>query len=154
MKNPPRSEAADAFASFSIAVLRLAGHLTAAGDALAKPSGQTSARWQVLAAASHGTMTVADVGRALGQARQGIQRIADVLEAEGLTRYEDNPAHQRAKLLAITPKGATALAEIKSRQTEWADALGAEIGTRDLREATDLVGRVLEGLGRGKTGPT
>ncbi len=78
-----RTPDGDAFAAFSIAVIRLSAHLQAEGDALAKPAGQTSARWQVLAVANHAPMSVADTARALGLARQGVQRIADLLEGEG-----------------------------------------------------------------------
>src|ERR1700692_2536075 len=86
-KAPPRRAAeGDAFATLAITVLRLAGHLTAAGDALTKPVGQTSARWQVLAAAGHAKMSVAEIARTLGITRQGVQRIADLLEADGLAR--------------------------------------------------------------------
>lgn len=151
MKKPDRTEAGDAFAAFSISVIRLAAHLSAEGDALAKPSGQTSARWQVLAAASHANMSVADIGRILGLARQGVQRIADLLEAEGLVRYEENPAHQRAKLLVLTPEGKAALHDIQTRQAAWADALGAGIGVDDLRTATATLVRTLENLPHAKS---
>jgi DNA-binding MarR family transcriptional regulator len=148
MKKPDRTPAGDAFALFSISVIRLAAHLTTAGDALAKPAGQTSARWQVLAAASHATMPVAEIGRVLGLARQGVQRIADVLEGEGLVRYEDNPAHQRAKLLVLTEKGQAVLHDIQVRQAVWADALGAEIGAEDLTATTTILTRILDDLVR------
>jgi hypothetical protein len=36
-------------------------------------------------------------------ARQGVQRLADVLVRDGLAVYEPNPAHRRAKLLRLTP---------------------------------------------------
>ena len=143
---PPRSPEGDSFAELAISVLQLAGHLTAAGDALAKPVGQTSARWQVLAAASHATMSVAQIARTLGLARQGVQRLADLIEADGLARYDDNPAHQRAKLLILTPKGWKVLEAIRARQAVWADALGAEIGERGLREAGEVLARVLAAL--------
>ncbi len=58
-----------------------AGLLTAAGDVLARPAGQTSARWQVLAAVEDAPATVADVARALGLARQSVQREADLRRA-------------------------------------------------------------------------
>jgi DNA-binding MarR family transcriptional regulator len=151
MKKPDRTDAGDAFAAFSISVIRLAAHLNAEGDALAKPSGQTSARWQVLAAASHATMSVAEIGRILGLARQGVQRIADILEAEGLVRYEENPAHQRAKLLMLTPDGEATLHDIQVRQVAWADALGAKIGPDDLHAATATLTRTLESLTRSKS---
>jgi DNA-binding MarR family transcriptional regulator len=141
-----RSPEGDAFAALAIGVLQLAGHLTAAGDALAKPVGQTSARWQVLAAASHATMSVAQIARTLGLARQGVQRLADLIEADGLARYDDNPAHQRAKLLVLTPKGSRVLEAIRARQAVWADALGAEIGDNGLREANAVLARVLAAL--------
>jgi DNA-binding MarR family transcriptional regulator len=140
---PKRSLAGDAFSALAIGVIQLAGHLTLAGDALARPAGQTSARWQVLAGASHANMSVAEIALTLGLARQGVQRIADLLEAEGLARYEDNPAHRRAKLLALTPEGTSALASIKARQAVWADALGAEIGESELRAASVVLGKVL-----------
>lgn len=146
MKKPDRTAAGDAFALFSISVIRLAAHLTAAGDTLAKPAGQSSARWQVLAAASHASMSVAEIGRMLGLARQGVQRIADILETEGLVRYEDNPAHQRAKLLMLTQQGQTILHDIQTRQAAWADALGAEIGADDLRSTAAVLTRILDGL--------
>ena len=81
---PDRSPEGDAFSAFAIAVIRLHGQLTAAGDALARPAGQSSARWQVLAGAEGGRSSVADVARLLGLARQSVQRVADLLESEGL----------------------------------------------------------------------
>ena len=96
---PPaaRTPAGDALGAVAIRVLRLAGPLTAAGDALARPAGQTSARWQVLAALENAPATVADVARMLGLARQSVQRVADVLAAEGLISYDDNPDHDGAE---------------------------------------------------------
>lgn len=143
MNRNSRTPSGDAFAEFAISVLRLAGHLTSEGDRLAQPSGQTSARWQVLAAARHNAMSVADAARTLGLARQGVQRIADLLEAEGLITYGDNPAHQRAKLMTLTERGKTVLDEITARQTVWADALGAETGEERVRQATTLIADVI-----------
>ncbi|HEV2677961.1 MAG TPA: MarR family transcriptional regulator [Aliidongia sp.] len=147
-----RSPAGDAFAGLAILVLRLAGHLTLAGDALAKPVRQTSARWQVLAAAGHGTMSVAQIARVLGVTRQAVQRLADLIEADGLARYQDNPAHQRAKLLVLTDEGRQVLAAIKASQATWANALGAELGETDLRAAGLVLDRVLGALTRGAAG--
>ena len=141
-----RTAAGDAFAAFAISVLRLAGHLQNAGDAIARPAGQTSARWQVLAAADHAPMSVADAGRALGMTRQGVQRIADLLVKDGLVVYAENPAHQRAKLMALTEKGKTALDTIKTRQAVWANALGDALGEKDLRQATDTVITALQAV--------
>ena len=147
MKSKRTSEG-DAFAQFSIAVIRLAGHLQAEGDVLAKPAGQTSARWQVLAAADHAPMSVADAARALGLARQGVQRLADLLEGEGLIAYRDNPAHQRAKLMELTETGRAALSDIQVRQAQWADGHGSAFGETKLREATAVIAEVMASLAR------
>ncbi|WP_171049269.1 MarR family winged helix-turn-helix transcriptional regulator [Rhizobium sp. MHM7A] len=143
---PERTMEGDAFSFFAITALRLAGHLTAAGDRLAKPSGQTSARWQVLAAARHGDLSVAQIARALGITRQGVQRLADVLEGEGLIAYAGNPQHQRAKLVLLTAKGAERLGAIEIAQARWANELGAALKPAELDAARAVMGTVMQML--------
>lgn len=140
---PPRTAAGDAFSALVVQVFQLNGLLLAAGDALAKPAGQTSARWRVLAAVEDAPATVAQIARAWGLARQSVQRVADVLVREGLAVYEENPGHRRAKLLRLTPRGRSALRTIQAAQRVWADALGAEIGEADLRQASTILAPVL-----------
>lgn len=139
----PRTAAGDAFSLFAILVLRVGGYLSAAGDELARPVGQTSARWQVLATIDAEPAPVAQIARTLGLARQSVQRIADALAQEELAAYEENPAHRRAKLLRLTPDGRTALRAIQAAQRPWADALGAKIGESDLRRASKVLEQVL-----------
>lgn len=141
-----RSPAGDAFSAFAITVLRLSGVLGAAGDALAKPAGQTSARWQVLAAIEHAPSTVAQIARALGLARQSVQRVADLLERERLAAYEQNPDDLRADLLRLTAHGRAVLTTIQDEQQVWADRLGAEIGEQKLRRATEVLREVMDSL--------
>lgn len=141
-----RSPAGDAFSQLAVRILRLAGLLGAAGDQLAAPAGQSSARWQVLAAAENGPATVAHIARMLGLARQSVQRVADLLADEGLTAYRANPEHQRAMLLELTPRGRTVLAAIQRAQRGWADRLGAAVGEADLRRAAAVLDKVSAAL--------
>jgi DNA-binding MarR family transcriptional regulator len=141
--NIDRTAEGAAFAALSFQVLITAGYLTAAGDALTRPLGQSSARWQVLAGAAQGTMSVAQIARTLGVSRQAVQRLADLLEADGLAEYADNPAHLRAKLLVITPQGQAVLDAIRARQTVWANALGAGIGEAALRQTKEVLDKML-----------
>ena len=129
-------------------VFRLNGLLTAAGDAMAEPTGQSTARWRVLAAIDHGPMTVAQIGRAWWLARQSVQRVADLLVDDGLAVYEDNPNHRRAKLVKITPRGAKVLRTVREVQRTWADELGAEIGEDTLRAINERMPAVIEALDR------
>jgi DNA-binding MarR family transcriptional regulator len=63
--------------------------------------------------------TVAKIAQDIGHARQSVQRIADILAAEGLVLYQDNPSDRRARFLTLTSDGAEVLAKIYERQVEW-----------------------------------
>jgi DNA-binding MarR family transcriptional regulator len=141
--NIRRTPAGDALSRLVVQVFSLDGALTATGDALARPSGQTTARWRVLAAVQQEPLSVAQIARAWSLARQSVQRIADALERDGLVTYEDNPEHRRAKLVQLTPRGATALEQIQAAQRAWASELGEQIGKADLESASDVLDRVL-----------
>ncbi len=132
-----------AFRALVVQVFRLNGMLTAAGDALAAPAGQTSARWRVLAAVEDEPKSVAQIARAWSLARQSVQRVADLLERDGLIAYEDNPAHRRASLVRLTPEGHAALGRIQTAQRTWTEAVGDEVGARDLEAAGALLERVM-----------
>src|SRR5919197_5544222 len=101
---PDRTPAGEALSQLVVRVFQLNGLLTAAGDALARPAGQTTARWRVLAAVEAEPASVARIARAWSLARQSVQRVADDLERAGLVAYEDNPNHRRAKLVRLTPE--------------------------------------------------
>ena len=143
-----RTPAGDAFSGLIARAFRLNGLLAAAGDALSRPAGQTSARWQVLAMLENGPATVAETARVLGLARQSVQRVADLLEGAGLIRFVDNPRHRRAMLAELTGEGRAALAAIQAAQRPWANRVGAAVGERELRRATETLDRLIDALGR------
>jgi DNA-binding MarR family transcriptional regulator len=140
------SGAGQAVAQLAVRIFRLEGVLGAAGDSLAAPFGQTSARWRVLAAVEDEPHTVAEIARAWSFARQSVQRVADVLAREGLVAYEDNPSHRRAKLVRLTPRGAATLAKIQAAQRAWADGLGERLVERDLQSANRILSDILDTL--------
>jgi DNA-binding MarR family transcriptional regulator len=142
----PRTETGDEFSELVVRVFRLDGLLTAAGDALAEPTGQSTARWRVLAAVEHRPMPVAEIARAWGLARQSVQRIADLLERDGLVAYAENPVHRRAQLVRLTPHGRTTLRRIQAAQRDWANAVGNRLGPDDLRTANRILARVIDAL--------
>ena len=120
--NQPRTSAGEALSRLIVLAFRLDGALTAVGDALARPAGQTSARWRVLAAVESAPMSVAEIARAWSLARQSVQRVADELERDGLIRYDEHPGDRRTKLVTLTPAGAAALRRVV-RDVERAQAL-------------------------------
>ena len=138
----PRSPAGEAFNDVLVLVLRLHGSFTAAGEALAKPAGQTLARWVVLDQCRDAPATVSAIARRLRQARQSVQRVADLLAADSLCAWRDNPQHRRAKLLELTPAGRAALHAIDAAQHEWCDTLGTKIGEPALRRTAAALQRI------------
>ena len=136
-----RSPEADALTELILEVFRVNGDLLSVGDRIAGVHGQTSSRWQVLGALRNGPETVAGIARVMGRARQSVQRSADLLEAEGIVEYVDNPAHRRAKLVRLTSSGEATLAAISALQAEWTNGLARAIraGRADLEAATDVL---------------
>jgi DNA-binding MarR family transcriptional regulator len=140
------NDPAEAVTRLTLLVFRLNGLLLAEGDRMAAPVGQTSARWQVLGVVDHGPCTVAAVARTMGLARQSVQRTADLLAADGLVAYEDNPADRRAMLVRLTPRGRKALRTIEAAQQAWAARLGEALGAPAVGRACALLERLEQAL--------
>jgi len=145
-EQPRRTPAGDALTDLIIPAIRLRALFTSAGEALARPSGQSLARWLVLDVVAGAPTTVAQIARRMGLARQSVQRVADLLEKDGLTIYETNPGHRRAQLVRVTARGLRTLRTIEAAQRIWADAVGADVGEADLRKTNEVVGRLLRVL--------
>ncbi len=146
----PRSRAGDALTDLVLEVFRLNGDLLAAGDALVGDLGQTASRWQVLGAIRNSEDTVSGIARTMGLARQSVQRTADILAAEGIVVFVDNPAHRRAKLVRLTDAGRKLLAEIAPRQAAWVEGLVKATGADAPRieEAHELLASLRRELER------
>lgn len=142
MDNPKVPE--DALSRFSLGVFDVHGLLMRCGDRVARAIGQSSARWQVLGRAGHQPLTVAQMARDMGHARQSVQRIADILVDEGLAIYKENPNDRRAKLLGLTSKGAGVLKSIYARNEAWSRSLMEKL---DPEQLASLAG-ALEGVAK------
>ena len=139
---PRRSPGGEAFTQLVVEVAWLGGLFTTAGEALAKVGNQTLARWLILDSIEDRPSTVAQIARQRHIARQAVQRVADLLEREGLVRYEPNPDHRRARLLKPTARGRDALRAISIEQKAWADAVGAQFGVAKLRTAAKTIEQI------------
>ncbi|MFF2214948.1 MarR family winged helix-turn-helix transcriptional regulator [Streptomyces antibioticus] len=134
----------------ALAVFRLNGQFLAVAEELARPAGLTAAWWQVLGAVLGEPLPVSGIARAMGITRQSVQRIADLLVDRGLAEYHPNPSHRRAKLLAPTPEGRTAITRIDPGHAAFASRLSETYGEQDLAALVaglHRLTRVLEELG-------
>ena len=129
-----------------IPVIQLEAHFSRAGEAIAATGGQTLARWLSLEMIEAEPATVAQIARKLGLTRQSVQRVADLLESDGLAEYEHNPLHQRSKLVRITPHGRRTLSTIQVAQHAWADKVGRDLGQSDLNQLSRIVARLARTL--------
>jgi DNA-binding MarR family transcriptional regulator len=136
-----------AFSDLLVEVFRVNGLLLAAGDALTRPDGLTSARWQVLGVVDHGPVTIAQVARTMGLTRQAVRQTADALVRGGMVAFVDNPADRRARLMTLTDTGRAALRRVEERQAGWASTTAERLPHSDLRAALAVLrdlGDILE----------
>jgi DNA-binding MarR family transcriptional regulator len=127
-------------------IYELAGRLREQGEAIAATVGQTQARWQVLSAASGRPQTVPQIARVLGVTRQNVQRIADLLVAEGAAEYRDNPDHRASPHVILTRSGRTALERITQAATGYHAALTQKLSPSDVASLQRGLRRLLEAL--------
>lgn len=86
-----------------------------------------------------GPATVPQLARARPVSRQFIQKLANEMAADGLVEFIPNPAHQRSKLLRITPQGECLLAEIVEREAKLGAWLAHDLDESDIRTAARVV---------------
>lgn len=141
-----RAPERDLLSTAALTTFRLNGQFLTLAEGLARPAGLTAAWWQVLGAVLDGPLTVAGIARAMGITRQSVQRIADLVVGEGLAEYADNPAHRRAKLVAITGAGLEAIGRIAPDHAEAAARLAAVLGVERLRECVDALSELSDAL--------
>src|SRR3984885_13996804 len=125
----------------------LAGRFREYGEAIAQTVGQTQARWQGMSAVSDRPHTVPQIARVLGVTRQNVQRIADLLVAEGSAEYQDNPDHRASPHLVLTKRGRAAFEQLMkaaggyhariARKLSSSDVVSLQRGLRRLLKTLD-----------------
>jgi DNA-binding MarR family transcriptional regulator len=147
----PHTKAGKAFTELILETFQFNGRLLAAGDRLTRPLGLTSARWQLLGAIEAQSLSVAQIGRRMGLARQNVQRLADALEEEGIVEYTSNPDHKRAKLVRLTERGRIATKKLGLLQQRWANRIAAGFTPPELEAATGVMKKLRARLEAGRT---
>ena len=134
------------FLDLVLSIFRLNGLLIAEGDAMTEKLGLTHARWKVIGAValSQNGLTVPGIARVLGQSRQAVQRITDVMVKDGLLEYTENPKHKRSVLVLLSQHGKNVYSTLREVQDPWAlDATG-EIPSEELETALRLIQRLIK----------
>ena len=138
------------FLDLVLSVFRLNGLLIAEGDEMTRQLGLTSARWKVIGAIALSTsgLTVPGIARVLGQSRQAVQRITDVMVKDGLLSYEQNPKHKRSVLVVLTDEGKNTYHSLRELQDPWAIDATEDIPVEELESALRLVQKLIKKFDR------
>ena len=134
------------FLDLVLTLFRLNGLLIAEGDAMTKDLGLTHARWKVIGAIalSNAGLTVPGIARVLGQSRQAVQRITDVMVADGILVYTDNPKHKRSALVTLSEKGQDTYTLLREVQDPWAIENTEDIPIEELETTLRLIRRLIK----------
>ena len=140
MSKGKRTKAGEALTALILDVFRVNGLLLLAGDRLVADLGLTSARWQVLGAIAYAERpeSVAWHARTMGLHRQGIQRIVNELEKQGIVQFEPNPHHKRAHLVVLTAEGQKLYDAAMALQAPWVNALSKGLTENDINATRDV----------------
>jgi len=144
-----------AFTAMVLEVFRLHGQLMAAGTRLGRGLDLTASRWQVLGALAleSRALTVAEIGRAMGMTRQGVQRVVLDVEAAGLVRRVPHSGNRRARPVELSRRGRAVYAEISRRQAPWANRCAEALTGAELDALVRNLRRVGQAVGSEAAGP-
>lgn len=142
MSGEQRTKEGEAVTALILEVFRLNGRLLVEGDRLVSDLGLTSARWQILGAIAYADQpeTVASHARSIGIHRQGVQRIVNELNKEGIVGFEPNPHHKRAQLVVLTQKGQELYGAAMARQNPWVNELSVGLSAVEILTAQKVIG--------------
>jgi DNA-binding MarR family transcriptional regulator len=132
-----RTRSGDSATALILATFRANGRLLDAGDRIGATHGLTSARWQVLGAVALADrpLTVPQIARRMGLARQSVHATVDRLVREGLIELSPNEEHRRSPLVRLTEAGTDTYAAVDREQAGWVNELARGISRPDLETA-------------------
>lgn len=135
-----------ALSELTLESARITGKLNQVADRLARETGLSSARWQVLGTlANAGTpLTVAEIARRMELQRQSVQRTTNALARDGYVRFKPNPEHQRAKLVVLTREGARTLRHLQKLLESWTRPIIGQLSLDELHQAVRTLTKLRE----------
>lgn len=145
-KQKSRTTSAEAFTLLILETFRFNGRLLAAGDRLTKELDLSSALWQVLGAIDEAPLPVAQIARNMGLTRQSVRRTVNVLREKGFVEFQENPHHQRAKLVVLTTRGRNVLDQATNMQIDWSNRIARDLSAPKLNAAMQIIRTLCERL--------
>jgi DNA-binding MarR family transcriptional regulator len=137
------------FTEIVLEVFKVGGLFNSEGDRLTKEFGLTSSRWKILGAVAMSPvlLTVPQIGRTMGQSRQAVQRLVDVMTRGGLLQHVDNPNHKRAKYIELTSKAKEIYGHLNEKQIVWADKCASGLTKKELETTLMVLRKISQQVG-------
>ena len=134
------------FTNIVLEIFKLNGLLITEGDQLTKEFGLSSARWKVLGALVYSDLplTVPQIAHSMGQTRQSVQRLTDIMEKAGMLLYQNNPRHKKAKLVSLTEKGKEIFKELEKKQIPWSNSNSADIDIQEMKITLSVLKKMVQ----------
>ena len=79
------------------------------------------------------------MARARGVSRQHIQQQVDALLERGLVERQDNPAHKRSSMLALTDKGRALIQNMRADELNALSRLQVGVSDNAMQEAAQVL---------------
>jgi DNA-binding MarR family transcriptional regulator len=98
-----------------------------------------------------GPAAVPAIARALGVTRQHVQLQVDALVDAGLAQRQDNPAHKRSSLIALTDKARALVQNIRAEERHALARLQTGFSDEAIADATRVLAACRAELVRAKT---
>jgi DNA-binding MarR family transcriptional regulator len=132
------------FTQVVLEIFKVEGMLNNEGDRLSKEFGLTSSRWKILGAVSmsESLLTVPQIARTMGQSRQAVQRLVDVMSKDDLLKQVENPNHKRAKYIELTPKAEKLYNKLDKKQVLWAEQCSSGITKSELETTLNVLNKL------------
>ncbi|MBU2710724.1 MarR family winged helix-turn-helix transcriptional regulator [Zooshikella harenae] len=122
------------FTEIALEIFKLGGLLVNEGDLMGSPYGITSARWKIMGAIVRAgkPLTVPQIAKTMGLTRQAVQRLVDVMYADGVLAFQTNPEHKRAKLIKLSEVGEEIYGKLDKKQVDWAQTCSIHLTKQEL----------------------
>jgi DNA-binding MarR family transcriptional regulator len=86
-----------------------------------------------------GPATVPGIARARGVSRQHIQQKVDALRERGFVERQENPAHKRSSMIALTDKGRALIQNMRAEELNTLSRIQAGASDHAMREAAHVL---------------
>ncbi len=87
----------------------------------------------------YGEQTVPEIAARLEIKRQYVQIMCNETLASGFVEQRVNPRHKRSSILALTDQGRSLIEEIISQEMKVMEAVGANLSSKDISTALEVV---------------